>query len=156
MCQLPFNSHLTPNHLVNTIVANVHNMFTSRLRILLPTLLTLHSTHSSLLPHYVCSSNRIFLGKMPLAFSAIVIISPCSFVCSSDTKSTPRISRKPLHVEPPNFTVENTASDGFGWNFSSTVQARIMTFYKSIEGYRPHKRAGIDVTGCFRSAAKCY
>ena len=34
---------------------------------------------------------------------------------------------------------------------------RIMKFYKLIiEDNRPHKLAGNDVTGCFRSAAKCY
>ena len=36
-------------------------------------------------------------------------------------------------------TVENTASEAFGWNFSRTVQARILKFYKFIEDNRSHK-----------------
>ena len=51
--------------------------------------------------------------------------------------------------------VENTASDGLGWNFSRTVQARITTFYRLIGNNLPHKPAGYEITSCFRSAAKC-
>ena len=95
--------------------------------------------------------------------------------CSFGTKSAPRISQKPFGLESPNFTqtsipstigrhyllpigsyrgktVENTAFDGFGWNFSRTVQISIMKFYAVIEDKRPHKPAGNDVTSCFQSA----
>ena len=78
------------------------------------------------------------------------------FVYSFDMKSPHRISRKRFDLESPNFTqtsiptlstvvpdmtsfstsgrklqrktVENTAFNGFGWNFSRTIQARIMKF----------------------------
>ena len=53
-------------------------------------------------------------------------------------------------------TVENTTSDGFGWNTSRRVKARIIKFYMLIEDNRLHKCAGNDVTSCFWSAAKCY
>ena len=49
-------------------------------------------------------------------------------------------------------TVENTASDGLGWNFSRTAGAVIMKFYILIEDNPLHKHAGNDVTSCFRLA----
>ena len=49
-------------------------------------------------------------------------------------------------------SVENTASDGFGWNFARTVYERITTFYTLIEDNLSHKTTGYDVTSCFRSA----
>ena len=58
-------------------------------------------------------------------------------------------------------TVENTAFDGFGWNFSRTVQARIIQFYTPIEDKRPQTPAGNGVTrhvpsGRLRNAIKYY
>ena len=48
--------------------------------------------------------------------------------------------------------MENTASDGVGWNFSRTVQARITKFAKHIEDDRAHKPVGNNITSYFRSA----
>ena len=42
--------------------------------------------------------------------------------------------------------VENAASDGFGWNFSRTVQARITKFRMLIEENWPNKCAAYNVT----------
>ena len=52
-------------------------------------------------------------------------------------------------------TVDNKASDGFGWNFWRTVLIRNTKFYTLIEDYRPNKYVGNDVTSYFQSAAKC-
>ena len=51
-------------------------------------------------------------------------------------------------------TVENTASDGFVWNFLRTIQARIMKFYALIETKRPHKPARNCITSFFWLATK--
>ena len=45
--------------------------------------------------------------------------------------------------------------NGFGSNFSRTVQARITQFRSFIRDNQPHKHAGYYVVSCFRSAAEC-
>ena len=52
-------------------------------------------------------------------------------------------------------TVENAASDGFRWNLSRKVYARITKFHAVVRDNWPHKLAGYDVASCFQSAAKC-
>ena len=51
-------------------------------------------------------------------------------------------------------TVENAVA-GFGFNSLRTVKAMIPKFYGLIADNRPQKPAIYDVTGCFRSPAKC-
>ena len=98
-------------------------------------------------------------GRNPKAFRTIGI--GFANVRSFDTKPALRISRKPFDLESPNFTrtstptlsifkpdmvllstsgwklykrnFEITAFDGFGWNFSTTVWARITTI---LHNYR--------------------
>ena len=51
-------------------------------------------------------------------------------------------------------TDENAESDGFGWNFSRTVYARITKFHNLAWDVRCDKPAGYGITNYFRSAAK--
>ena len=47
---------------------------------------------------------------------------------------------------------KSPSSDGFGWNFSRTVQARMSKFYTLLEDNLAHKPPWYDVASCFRSA----
>ena len=107
----------------------------------------------------------IFLGETFCVSRYWDRLCQCSFVHSFDTKSAPRISRKPritkfyraIHT---NIVYRHTgydiiiyfrsevigASDGFGWNFSRTVQATIVKFYTLIEGKRRHKPVRNGIT----------
>ena len=49
-------------------------------------------------------------------------------------------------------TVANVASDGFRWNCSRRVHARITKFHTVVEDNWPHKAALYDVASCFRAA----
>ena len=97
----------------------------------------------------------------------------CDHVRSFDTESAPRISQEPFGLESSNFagtsipayftaapdmtslstsailivkkTVENPARNGFGWNVSIMVLARITKLYTLLAENLPHKPAGYDV-----------
>ena len=51
-------------------------------------------------------------------------------------------------------TVENAASDRFGWNFSRTLCSMTTKFYVLIVDNQLQKFAGYDITNWFRSASK--
>ena len=99
----------------------------------------------------------IFWQNGTLAFWPYVMtcVRRCRRRSASITNWAARISREPFDLESPNSTwtsiptysttipdmtllvvakknVENVASDGFGWNFSRTIWARITNFYKLI------------------------